>query len=126
MTRKELKEHCQRQIQQFERIEKLMAVTLNDWKRYEEHKLVLELLEHEPRWTKCSEDNLPDMYVLVLGTTKNGGDVVKVMRTETFLNNAGWEWVLVDDNEGYYFQPGLITAWMPLPEGYKESEEVND
>lgn len=49
MTREELKEHCQRQIQQFERVEKIMPVTPNDWKRYEEHKLVLELLEQEPR-----------------------------------------------------------------------------
>ena len=48
MTREELKEHCKRQVQQFERIEKLMPVTLNDWKRYEEHKLILELLEQEP------------------------------------------------------------------------------
>lgn len=48
MTREELKEHCKRQIQQFERVEKIMSVTLNDWKRYEEHKLILELLEQEP------------------------------------------------------------------------------
>ena len=48
MTREELKEHCQRQIQQFERVEKIMPVTSNDWKRYEEHKLILELLEQEP------------------------------------------------------------------------------
>ena len=50
MTREELKEHCKRQVQQFERIEKIMPVTPNDWKRYEEHKLILELLEQEPRW----------------------------------------------------------------------------
>lgn len=48
MTREELKEHCERQIQQFERVKKIMPVTLNDWKRYEEHKLILELLEQEP------------------------------------------------------------------------------
>lgn len=48
MTREELKEHCKRQIQQFERVEKIMAVTPNDWKRYEEHKLILELLEQDP------------------------------------------------------------------------------
>ena len=45
MTREELREHCERQIQQFERVEKIMPVTPNDWKRYEEHKLILELLE---------------------------------------------------------------------------------
>lgn len=123
MTRKELKEHCERQIQQFERIEKLMPVTQNDWKRYEEHKLVLELLEREPRWTKCS-DGLPDMYVDVLGTTKDYGDVVKVTRMTSCLEAAGWEWVLTDDIEGNSYHPDEIIAWMPLPEGYKESEEV--
>lgn len=49
MTREELKAHCERQIQQFERVEKIMPVTPNDWKRYEEHKLILELLEQESR-----------------------------------------------------------------------------
>jgi hypothetical protein len=47
MLREELRGHCERQIQQFERVEKIMPVTPNDWKRYEEHKLVLELLEQE-------------------------------------------------------------------------------
>jgi hypothetical protein len=55
MTREELKEHCKRQVQQFERVEKIMLVTPNDWKRYEEHKLILELLEQESRWISCSE-----------------------------------------------------------------------
>ena len=62
MTREELKEHCKRQIQQFERVKKLMPVTPNDWKRYEEHKLVLNLLEQEPTTRNCfgckhSKDN---------------------------------------------------------------------
>lgn len=48
MTREELRGHCERQIQQFERVEKIMPVTPNDWKRYEEHKLILELLDQEP------------------------------------------------------------------------------
>ncbi len=48
MTREELKAHCERQIQQFERVKKIMPTTPNDWKRYEEHKLILELLEQEP------------------------------------------------------------------------------
>ena len=47
MTREELKEHCKRMIQEFERVEKIMPVTANAWKRYEEHKLILELLEQE-------------------------------------------------------------------------------
>lgn len=47
MTKEELKAHCERQIQEFERVEKIMPVTPNAWKHYEEHKLILELLEQE-------------------------------------------------------------------------------
>lgn len=69
MTREELRGHCKRQIQQFERVEKIMPVTPNDWKRYEEHKLVLELLEKELVLDKVKEvvckwknDNFTDGY----------------------------------------------------------------
>lgn len=65
MTREELKEHCKRQIQQFERVEKIMPVTLNDWKRYEEHKLILELLEQEPRKGKWIYDDEYSDWILV-------------------------------------------------------------
>ena len=58
MTREELREHCKRQIQQFERVEKIMPVTPNDWKRYEEHKLILELLEQEPKTGHWVEEKI--------------------------------------------------------------------
>ena len=45
MTIEELKQHCVRQITEFERIKEIMPVTPNDYKRYEEHKLILELIE---------------------------------------------------------------------------------
>lgn len=61
MTYEELKEHCKRQVQQFERIEKIMPVTPNDWKRYEEHKLILELLEQEPILDKIRAEMLEEM-----------------------------------------------------------------
>lgn len=47
MTRTELRDHCERQVKQFERVAEIMPVTPNDWKRYEEHKLILELLKQE-------------------------------------------------------------------------------
>lgn len=72
-------------------------------------------------WTNCS-DNLPDMDVDVLGTTKRYGDVVKVARWETTLEASGWEWMLTDDIEGNAYKPDEIIAWMPLPEGYKEGK----
>ena len=45
MTIKEVKEHCVRQIAEFERIKEIMPVTPNGYKRYEEHKIVLQLIE---------------------------------------------------------------------------------
>lgn len=45
MTLEELKQHCARQITDFERIKEIMPVTQNDYKRYEEHKIVLQLIE---------------------------------------------------------------------------------
>lgn len=89
MTKEELREHCERQIQQFEQVEKIMPVTPNDWKRYEEHKLILDLLEQEqgdrnvkaldieelppvipqPRWIPVSE-KLPNDRDWYLGIFK--------------------------------------------------------
>ncbi len=53
MTREELKQHCIRQITEFERIKEIMPVTPNDYKRYEEHKMVLKLIE---AWEKLREE----------------------------------------------------------------------
>jgi hypothetical protein len=65
MTREELKAHCERQIQQFERIEKIMPVTPNDWKRYEEHKLILELLEQETVSKLQRRINMADIELVI-------------------------------------------------------------
>lgn len=53
MTIKEVKEHCVRQISEFERIKEIMPVTPNGYKRYEEHKIVLQLIE---AWEKVKEE----------------------------------------------------------------------
>ena len=45
MTVEELKQHCVRQITEFERIKEIMPVTPNGYKHYEEHKMVLQLIE---------------------------------------------------------------------------------
>lgn len=67
MTIEELKEHCVRQITEFERIKEIMPVTPNGYKRYEEHKMVLqlieatsEILEQKPRkgeWLRMSDSS---------------------------------------------------------------------
>lgn len=69
MTREELKEHCKRQVQRFERVEKLMTVTPNDWKRYEEHKLILELLEQEPCEDAISRQEVLRLLANSIGKT---------------------------------------------------------
>ncbi len=105
-----LKEHCYRTLNK-----PCSPNTRN------EHLAVLDLIkEHEERqkWIKCSDD-LPDMDVDVLGTTKDYGDVAKFTRMKSYLNDAGWEWVLTDDIEGTSYRPDEIIAWMPLPEPYK-------
>ena len=45
MKIEELKEHCVRQITKFERFKDIILVTPNDYKHYEEHKMVLSLIE---------------------------------------------------------------------------------
>lgn len=45
MTREELKQHCIRQITEFERIKEIIPVTPNGYKHYKEHKTVLQLIE---------------------------------------------------------------------------------
>lgn len=61
MTIKELKEHCVRQITEFERIKEIMPVTPNGYKRYEEHKLVLQLIE---AWEKVKEEINSMPYII--------------------------------------------------------------
>ena len=53
MTIEELKQHCVRQIAEFEKIKEIMPVTPNGYKRYEEHKMVLQLIE---AWEKVKND----------------------------------------------------------------------
>lgn len=126
MTREELKEHCKRQVQQFKRVEKIMPVTPNDWKRYEEHKLILELLEQEPRWIPVTE-RLPeepevgkeyhDPSESVLVQLSNGE--MKVSRYWSYrrstLNCIVNDWI-----DLYSFEE--VIAWMPLPKPYSEVE----
>lgn len=132
MTREELKKHCERQIQQFERVEKIMPVTPNDWKRYEEHKLILELLEQEPRWIPMVRREPTDEEKAEY-LAQNGEELCYMLENEMPLN--GQE-VLVSigkfvsedvfDEDFYNFENNDIEnvdAWMPKPKAYSEVEE---
>ena len=120
MTREELKEHCKRQVQQFERVEKIMPVTLNDWKRYEEHKLILELLEQEPRWIPTSE-RLPEEDADVLVTLKCG--LIGIMQKKLADDDNGEPCYIWQDFEGEEHE---VVAWMPLPKPYEPQESDID
>lgn len=77
--------------------------------------------EFSNNWIKCS-DHLPDLDVDVLGTEKKYGEVLKVTRQRTCLEDCGWEWVLTDDVSGTRYKPDEIVAWMTLPKGFKEGK----
>lgn len=131
MTREELKAHCKRQIHQFERVEKIMPVTLNDCKRYEEHKLILELLE-QTRWIPVSErtpehggeyllwgkicDDDDEEYCF-LGDYYEFEEKFGIEKSNYDPHTLGFLDTEIDE---YY----SVTAWMPLPKPYEaESEE---
>lgn len=110
MTREELREHCLRQIQMCE----TWAIFRGEephGKVYEEHKLILELLEQEPKWIPTSEryPRPDDEYKLFLVTDDKG----KVSVQEFYLS-------LDEEPQPYFSGMTNVVAWMPLPNAYKE------
>lgn len=74
MTIKELKEHCVRQITKFERIKEIMSITPNGYKHYEEHKMVLQLieaLEQQPSEDAVSREAVIDTSLNSKSSFKN-------------------------------------------------------
>lgn len=118
MTREELKEHCKNQIKMCD----IWAIRKSEephGKIYEEHKLILKLLEREPRWIPVSE-RLPnhDEYI------KNNG-----LFNVSDGNRSYSEWFDIYDKQkfGEHTMSGFrvdyaVTAWMPLPEPYESQE----
>ena len=84
MTREELKAHCERQIQEFERVEKIMPVTPNAWKHYEEHKLVLELLEQESVLDKIRAE------IIAMRIRKNVGVMECLSIIDKYREELNW------------------------------------
>ena len=105
MTRKELKEHCEKQIE----MQEIWAIGRGEelgGKIYEEHKMILELLE-QTTWIPVSE-RLPEEDGRYLVTNSKNEVVVYV------YNSHG-------NSEEYYKR--CVVAWMPLPEPFKEEGE---
>lgn len=114
MTRDELKAHALRQVEYCEEMARLRGDEPHR-KSYEEHKLILELLENEQRWIPVSE-GLPEDYETVIASV----DHEYVYPEARYSKEFGWEWA----SDYYWEDLYKVDAWMPLPKAYKpESEE---
>lgn len=129
MTREELRKHCEKQIEHCEKC--AMAGHNRDElhrKVYEEHKLILELLEREPRWIHVSEKlpNDRDWYLGIFKEPDTGWInpipfICDYVGSETKATTKEY-WILKgftdrDEHIDYYFNLECV-AWMPLPLGY--------
>ncbi len=122
MTREELKRHCEKQIESCEMWARCKGEEPHG-NIYEEHKLILELLEQEPRWIPVSE-RLPKI-----------ADVYRV--TRYYPNNVMNPNYLVDacffDGSNTWYNDNRINhergyadniiAWQENPEPYKAEIE---
>jgi hypothetical protein len=108
MTREELKKHCEKQME----ICEMWAIGKGEEpssKIYEEHKLILELLEQEPRWIPVSE-RLPEemgTYMTTIDYGEHG-----LVTGQRYYYGRGLKW-----------NDECVIAWMPLPEPYKAESE---
>lgn len=87
-----------------------------------EYKLLMELLEQEPRWIPVTED-APPKGTICLWCNKQGS----VFTSEITYRSERSSYV----GKHGYFSNGLenygdIVAWMPLPKPYKVESEVSE
>lgn len=71
----------------------------------------------QPKWIPVSE-KLPEEYVPVMVSTK-----LSVFPEARYSKTFGWEWAYASDNNDWRRLNNIVTAWMPLPEPFEESEE---
>ena len=134
LTLEDLKKHCIRTIEACEQIRKLPIVVITDDRRYQEHKMILELIEeHEQRQ---SGEWIPLKFRLLTEEEQNeyGNEYDEFIDCEMPDEN---EEVLLTLEDGtvstdiycqaedctHYFENydfNHIKAWMHKPEGYKE------
>ena len=135
MTREELKAHCEKQIEMCE----FWAIGKGEkpsGKIYEEHKLILELLEQEQRWIPVSERLPKDLEPVNITWINHDpepyyNDIKDKPFTATGVYfNGQWYWwstlctdILAEYSHNYddIIDDDIeITAWMPLPKSYRE------
>ena len=103
MNRESLRKHCEKMCKMYESTSSSNA--------YMEHKLVLDLLD-QTEWIPVSE-RLPETdeeYHTFLVTDSKGN----VTLSEFYLS--------ISDRKPYWSGMIDVIAWMPMPEGYEESE----
>ena len=69
------------------------------------------------KWIPISE-RLPEEYVPVMVSTD-----LSVFPEARYSKKYGWEWAAYAADGDWLWINNIVTAWMPLPEPYKESEE---
>jgi len=105
------KEEKQKAIDALKISTPIMAMTQEEFNDYiQTLNKVIDWLE-QTRWIPVSE-RLPNFNDIVLASTNSDYDELRIVMT---VYNA----------ERFWFD-GKITAWMPLPEPYKEKEEENE
>ena len=72
--------------------------------------------EQEPKWIPVSE-RLPEENKTVIASTKYG-----VYPEARYTKEDGWEWAY-ESGADYWVELEYVTAWMPLPEPYREVEK---
>lgn len=112
MTREELREHCHKELTWY--------IGRPESKRYQEHLLVLSLL-NKTEWIPVIE-RLPEDGRPVLVYAWNVHHVIA--RYDEFRTDDGYKkvWVTADAWNGNTEITHKVIAWMPLPEPYKEGE----
>lgn len=75
----------------------------------------------EPQWIPV-ERGLPEPRTAVLGYAPKYGNIFAVYYDSVY----GWHIWSPTRDEYFPNSQGEITAWMPLPEPYKEGREEND
>ena len=102
------------------------SMQLSDYgKCAEEHRQLAEWLKElkqlreQTRWIPVSED-LPKENETVISSTKDG-----VYPETKYTKKYGWEWAY-EAGSDYWRELEGVTAWMPLPEQYKEESEVKN
>jgi len=70
-------------------------------------------------WIPITE-RLPEENKTVIASTSYG-----VYPETRYTKENGWEWAY-ESGADYWVELATVTAWMPLPKPYKESEEVTN